>query len=152
MRWMTIRVVYLMSENRLLYLLDTNVCRVYLKGRSSSVKEHFKSLKRDNIAVCSIVKAELFYGSMRSNNPTKAFQIQKTFLKQFISLPFNDDCTLIYGQIRAQLANAGTPIGSNDLLIAAIALTNNLTLVTHNMREFSRVPKLKLEDWETGSL
>ena len=73
-----------MSEKRSLYLLDTNVCIVYLKGKSLSVIERFKSLLRDNIAVCSIVKAELFYGSMRSNNPKKAFQVQETFLNQFV--------------------------------------------------------------------
>ena len=98
-----------MSEKRSLYLLDTNVCIVYLRGKSLSVNERFKSLKRGNIAVCSIVKAELFYGSMRSNNPKKAFQVQETFLNQFISLPFDDKCALVYGKVRSQLANAGTP-------------------------------------------
>lgn len=137
-----------MNNESLIYLLDTNVCIIYLKGKSLAVKQHFDSLKRNNIAVCSVVKAELFYGSMRSNNPQKALQVQQTFLNQFISLPFNDACTLIYGKIRAKLAKAGTPIGSNDLLIASIALANNLILVTHNVSEFSRVPGLKLEDWE----
>lgn len=63
---------------------------------------------------------------------------------------YDDSCSFIYGKIRAQLANAGTPIGSNDLLIAAIALANNLILVTHNVREFKRVPGLKIEDWEVN--
>lgn len=139
-----------MSENQLLYLLDTNVCIVYLKGKSSTVKQRLKSLKQNNIAVCSVVKAELFYGSMGSNNPKKALQVQKAFVDRFISLPFDDRCALIYGKIRAHLASAGTPIGSNDLLIASIALANNLTLVTHNVREFSRVQGLKLEDWESN--
>ncbi len=141
-------MVYLMSSDRLLYLLDTNVCIVYLKGKSASVNQRLKSLKRNNIAVCSVVKAELFYGSMRSNNPKKALQIQKTFVEQFISLPFCDRCALIYGKLRANLANSGMPIGSNDLFIASIALANDLILVTHNVREFSRVQGLKLEDWE----
>lgn len=137
-----------MSSDQLLYLLDTNVCIVYLKGKSVNINRRLKSLKRNNIAVCSVVKAELFYGSMRSNNPKKALQIQKTFVDQFISLPFDDRCALIYGKLRAKLASAGTPIGSNDLLIAAIALANDLILATHNIREFSRVNELKLEDWE----
>lgn len=137
-----------MSKEQLLYLLDTNVCIVYLKGKSSNVNQRLKSLKRNNIAVCSVVKAELFYGSIRSNNPKKALQVQKAFLEQFISLPFDDRCALVYGKLRANLASAGTPIGSNDLLIATIALTNDLILVTHNVREFSRVQGLKLEDWE----
>ncbi|MGL5836370.1 MAG: type II toxin-antitoxin system tRNA(fMet)-specific endonuclease VapC [Waterburya sp.] len=139
-----------MSANQLLYLLDTNVCIVYLKGKSSNVNQRLKSLKQNNIAVCSVVKAELFYGSMRSNNPKKALQVQTEFLAQFISLPFDDRCALIYGKLRARLTTMGTPIGSNDLLIASIALANDVILVTHNVREFSRVKELKLEDWENN--
>jgi tRNA(fMet)-specific endonuclease VapC len=66
----------------------------------------------------------------------------------FISLPFDDIAALTAGRIRAQLANLGTPIGLNDLLIASIALTHNLTLVTHNTGEFVRVKGLQIEDWE----
>jgi tRNA(fMet)-specific endonuclease VapC len=98
--------------------------------------------------VCSVVKAELFYGAMRSNNPDRSIAQQQDFLNRFISLPFDDQSAVIYGQIRAQLAVSGTPIGPNDLLIASIALANNLILVTHNTREFSRVEGLRLEDWE----
>ena len=131
-----------------IYLLDTNVCIMYLKGRSSSIKSYIDGLEADKISVCSIVKAELFYGSMGSNNPQKALNLQKSFLGRFISLPFDDSCAEVYGKIRRDLAKAGTPIGSNDLQIAAIALVNNLTLVTHNVREFSRVEGLRVEDWE----
>lgn len=67
-------------------------------------------------------------------------------MSEFVSLPFDDQSAVIYGQIRAQLAVSGTPIGPNDLLIASIALANNLILVTHNTREFSRVEGLRLED------
>ena len=135
-------------SKKLLYLLDTNVCIVYLKGKSANVRQRFDLLQRNNIAVCSVVKAELFYGSMRSNNSKKLLQTQKLFVEKFVSLPFDDRCIAIYGKIRARLAKAGTPIGSNDLLIASIALSHNLILVTHNIREFSRVEELKLEDWE----
>jgi tRNA(fMet)-specific endonuclease VapC len=85
---------------------------------------------------------------MRSNNPQKSLNIQLLFLQQFVSLPFDDSCAEIYGKIRADLAMAGTPISSNDIQIASIALANHLTLVTHNIREFSRIEGLKLEDWE----
>ena len=137
-----------MSNNSLIYLLDTNVCIMYLKGKSLSINRYIDNLEVDKIAVCSVVKAELFYGSMRSNNPQKSLKIQKSFLQQFVSLPFDDSCAEVYGKIRADLANTGTPIGSNDIQIAAIALANNLILVTHNVREFSRVEGLKIEDWE----
>lgn len=82
--------------------------------------------------VCSIVKDELFYSAMKSSNPEGTLVQQLDFLNRFVSLPFDDTSAVIYGRIRAQLAALGTPIGSNDLLIAAIALANNLTLVTHN--------------------
>ncbi len=130
------------------YLLDTNVCVVYLNGRSESVRDRLLATPTDEIAVCSVVKAELFYGACRSNNPQRTLERQRTFLSRFISLPFEDEAAVLAGQIRAQLAGAGTPIGSYDLQIAAIALANNLTLVTHNTREFDRVGGLQLEDWE----
>ncbi|WP_414620818.1 type II toxin-antitoxin system tRNA(fMet)-specific endonuclease VapC [Calothrix sp. CCY 0018] len=130
------------------YLLDTNVCARYLNGKSPAVRERIRATNRDDIAVCSVVKAELFYGAMRSNNPQKTLANQQQFLNLFVSLPFDDNVALIYGEIRAQLTALGTPIGPNDFQIAAIALANNLILVTHNTREFSRVDGLQIEDWE----
>jgi len=100
------------------------------------------------MAVCSVVKAELFYGARRSNNPTRTLERQQEFLGRFTSRPFGDDAAISCGQIRARLASAGTPIGAYDLQIAAIALANNLTLVTHNTREFGRIEGLQVEDWE----
>jgi tRNA(fMet)-specific endonuclease VapC len=72
-------------------------------------------------------------------------------LAQFISLPFDDSAAMFFGQIRSQLESMGTPIGSYDLQIAAIALAHNLVLITHNTREFSRVDNLQLEDWEIAT-
>ncbi|MEB3341444.1 type II toxin-antitoxin system VapC family toxin [Okeania sp.] len=141
-----------MSNNSLIYLLDTNICIMYLKGKYQNIKSRIDNLEIEKIAVCSVVKAELFYGAMRSNNPQKSLNLQKSFISQFVSLPFNDFCTEIHGKIRAYLAKIGTPIGSNDLLIASIALANNLILMTHNLREFSRIKGLKIEDWETEEL
>ena len=130
------------------YLLDTNVCARYLNGKSPAIRERIRATNRQEIAVCSVVKAELFYGAMRSNNPQKTLANQQQFLNLFVSLPFDDNVALIYGEIRAQLTALGTPIGPNDFQIAAIALANNLILVTHNVREFSRVNGLKIENWE----
>ena len=130
------------------YLLDTNVCVVYLNGRSASVRDRILATPVEDMAVCSVVKAELFYGAMRSNNPPRTLERQQGFLKRFVSLPFGDEAALAFGQLRAQLASAGTPIGAYDLQIAAIALVTNLTLVTHNTREFERVEGLQVEDWE----
>ncbi|MBE9256553.1 MULTISPECIES: type II toxin-antitoxin system VapC family toxin [Aphanizomenonaceae] len=130
------------------YLLDSNVCIQYLNQRSEKIIQRLQDLSDIDIVVCSIVKAELFYGAMRTHNPAKTLQKQQEFLGRFVSLYFDDQCALIYGEIRSKLAAKGTPIGNNDLHIAAIAMANNLTLITHNTREFSRIDNLKLEDWE----
>ena len=130
------------------YLLDTNTCIRYLNGRSPSVFKKLDSLPETDICVCSIVKLELRYGALRSNAIKKNLAQQGKFLDRFVSLPFDDKAQVHAAQIRADLAKAGTPIGPYDLLIAAIALANNLILVTHNTREFKRVADLQIEDWE----
>ncbi|KGF73980.1 twitching motility protein PilT [Neosynechococcus sphagnicola sy1] len=130
------------------YLLDTNVCVMYLNGRSDSVRDRLHSISLEEMAVCSIVKAELFHGAMRSNNPTRTLERQQIFLASFASLSFDDEAAIVCGQIRARHASVKTPISACDLLIAAISLANNLTLVTHNTREFRRVDGLQVEDWE----
>ncbi|OUL32017.1 VapC toxin family PIN domain ribonuclease [Nostoc sp. RF31YmG] len=130
------------------YLLDTNACIVYLNRPMSGVRQRLGSLSPSDIAVCSVVKAELFYGAMRSNNPPRTLALLEAFLNNFVSLPFDDRAAWIFGTIRAELGTLGTLIGPYDLQIAAIAVVNNLTLVTHNTREFSRVNGLAIEDWE----
>ena len=133
---------------RLKYLLDTNACIIYIKNSISGIRLKLESLPKSEIAICSIVKAEMFYGSMKSHNPRKSLYEQNEFLSQFQSLPFDDEAAMIFGELRAELAAKGTPIGPYDLQIAAIALANNLTVVTHNTTEFSRIGNLKIEDWE----
>ncbi|MEI3649476.1 MAG: type II toxin-antitoxin system VapC family toxin [Dolichospermum lemmermannii FEM_B0920] len=132
----------------MIYLLDTNVCARYLNGKSLAIRQRLRSTNLADIAVCSVVKGELFYGAMKSNNFEKTLHRQQEFLKLFVSLPFDDDASFIYGRIRAELSTKGIIIGANDLQIAAIAMVNNLILVTHNVREFSRVNGLRFEDWE----
>ena len=131
------------------YLLDTNTCIRYLNGRSEEIKQKMAAANQQDIALCSVVKAEMFYGAMKSLHPENNLAKQRKFTKCFVSLPFDDKAAEVYGQLRAQLEKAGTPIGPNDLLIAAIAVANNLTLVTHNTREFSRIAMLPCEDWES---
>lgn len=130
------------------YLLDTNLCIIYLKGRNLNLKQKLESVAIQEIAVCSIVKAELCFGAMKSANPERNFALQQAFLEQFVSLPFDDLAAKTFGVIRSQLEIKGTPIGAYDLQIAAIALANNLILVTHNTQEFRRVEGLQVEDWE----
>jgi tRNA(fMet)-specific endonuclease VapC len=131
-----------------MYLLDTNACIGYLNGVAVDVLRRMRTLPVSEIAVCSVVKAELFYGAMKSGNPSRTLAEQQRFVNQFISFPFDDQAAEHYGCIRAHLARQGKPIGPNDLLIASIALARSATLVTHNTAEFSRVPNLMIEDWE----
>jgi tRNA(fMet)-specific endonuclease VapC len=128
------------------YLLDTNVCIRIINGRSVVVRQ--KLHPAEDIIVCSIVRAELFYGASKSQTPEATQRKQALFLMPFASLPFDDAAANGYGKIRAEIERTGTPIGPLDLQIAAIALMHRLTLVTHNIREFSRVPHLQFEDWE----
>jgi tRNA(fMet)-specific endonuclease VapC len=130
------------------YLLDTNVCIVYIKFPNSNVRSRIAATPIDEIAVCSVVKYEMFFGSMKSSDPAHSLQLQEAFLGQFQSLPFDDDACRHAARIRADLSRKGTIIGAYDILIAATALANDLTLVTHNVREFGRVNGLSIEDWE----
>lgn len=140
--------MFLNGSLKMRYLLDTNVIVRYLNRRSTLVRERLQQVPVKDVFVCSVVKAELFYGANKSNNPVKTLLRQKEFLSEFISLDFDDKSADVYGIIRADLEKKGTPVGSNDLQIAAIAMANNLTLVTHNTREFERIEGLIYEDWE----
>ena len=132
----------------MIYLLDTNVCVQYLRGRNPSVLKRLQSTAPQDVRLCSVVKAELFLGVLRSAKPTENRAKVDAFVRPYVSLGFDDEAAEIHAQIRHQLETAGTPIGPYDLQIAAIALCSGLTLVTHNTAEFSRVPGLTIEDWE----
>lgn len=130
------------------YLLDTNACIRYLNGTSEAIRRHIETTHPREIVVCTVVKAELFYGAENSQYPQDNLEKQRVFLERFVSLPFDDQAAEAYGRIRATLKKAGTPIGPNDLLIAAIAVAHNCVLVSHNTKEFSRITELVLKDWE----
>lgn len=130
------------------YLLDTNTCIHYLNRRLERVVARLNAQDPRDIVVCSVVRAELFFGAMKSQMPNQTLTRQLAFVERFVSLPFDDQAAEHYATVRADLARLGTPIGSNDLLIASIALANDVVLVTHNTREFGRVQGLRLEDWE----
>jgi len=130
------------------YLLDSNACIVFLNKRSEPLKQRLELCQPQQIVLCSVVKAELLYGAMKSQNPKASLFKVENFCAHFQSLPFDDKAALVYGKIRSELSAIGKPIGANDFMIAAIALANDVTLITHNTREFSRVSGLLLEDWE----
>ncbi|MDZ4683882.1 MAG: type II toxin-antitoxin system VapC family toxin [Planctomycetaceae bacterium] len=132
------------------YLLDTNACIGWLRGSQPNLIARIQQETSTEIVICSIVVGELCFGVERSspahqtNTRLRVGQLRR----QFVSLPFDDAAAEAYGRIRAALASQGTPIGPNDLLIAAIALVKRLVLVTHNTAEFSRIPGLMTEDWQ----
>lgn len=130
------------------YLLDTNACVRVLTGRSNALAERLQTHEPRDLKLCSVVKAELLAGARKSARPAENLRVLADFFAPFESYPFDDSCAEHYGVIRSELERQGTPIGPNDLLIAATALAFDATLVTHNLAEFSRVAKLSLEDWE----
>jgi tRNA(fMet)-specific endonuclease VapC len=131
----------------MMYLPDTNAWIAYVNPGAWAVKARFRAHPPTDILFCSVVKAELLYGAYRSSRQADNLRMLALLFQQFESLPFDDAAAEAYEQIRADLAAQGTPIGPNDLMIAAIAMANNLILVTHNTREFARVAGLPLEDW-----
>lgn len=134
----------------MIYLLDTNVCVAYLRGKNSDkIEAHLNAANPGDIALCSVVKAELLYDAACSQQPRKNHTQLQRFFSGFPSFSFDDHAAAAYGTLRAALEKSGTPIGPNDLMIAAIALASGVILVTHNTAEFSRVPGLQVEDWET---
>ncbi|SRR6266545_153829 len=132
-----------------MYLLDANACIRLLNGTSSRLAERLQATPRSQVRLSSIVKAELLFGARRSSRVADNLRLLDGFFATLASLPFDDHCAEEYGLLRAELDRAGTPIGPNDLLIAATARANGCTLVTHNVREFSRVSGLQYEDWES---
>ena len=131
-----------------MYLLDTNVCIRALNRSPGPLVDRFHAHAPGGIRVSAVTKAELFYGARHSQRVSENLQLLAAFFRPYISLPFDDLCAEYYGIIRADLTSRGQPIGHADLMIAATARAHDLTLVTHNVREFSRVVGLKIEDWE----
>jgi tRNA(fMet)-specific endonuclease VapC len=132
------------------FLLDTNVWIFYLKNVASAVELRLRQTPASDITVCSVVWAELLHGARKyGNRVDRIARIERT-LSPYQSLPFDDAAARHYAAIRDELEVRGEVIGPNDLLIAAIALAQNLVLVTNNA-EFRRVRGLAVEDWTIRS-
>jgi tRNA(fMet)-specific endonuclease VapC len=131
-----------------MYLLDTNACIRILRNSSRPLLDRFQRHDPSEIKLCSVVKAELYYGAQRNTQKEANLLLLQRFFTTFESVPFDDESADHYGRIRVDLERAGLMIGPNDLMIAAIARAHGLVLVTHNTDEFSRVPDLRLDDWE----
>ena len=129
------------------YMLDTNICIYVMKNKPVNVLRRFREELDGGICISSITLAELEYGMKHSSDPVKNEQALLRFLAPLSVLPFGAAAASEYGEVRAYLQSRGTPIGPLDMLIAAHARAEGMTLVTNNMREFERVPELDLENW-----
>ena len=130
-----------------MYFIDSNTCIDFMNGKFPSVREKFLSVSPKEIKISSVVKGELLLGAFKSHTREKTTEKVEKFLKPFEIVDFTDQMAYSYAEIRKDLELAGTPIGANDLLIAATVLHEKGTLITHNATEFSRVNGLKIEDW-----
>lgn len=129
------------------YMLDTNICIYIMKNKPAQVLQRFKSEIDNGICISSITLAELEYGMQHSSNPIRNEQALLHFLIPIEILPFDAAAASEYGALRTYLQGLGTPIGPLDMLIAAHARSEHMTLVTNNVREFIRVPELVVENW-----
>jgi tRNA(fMet)-specific endonuclease VapC len=128
------------------YLLDTNAVIALLNDTTSKLSRRARSEKPSDVAISAIVAHELFFGAFKSRRAAHSVSLIDAL--QFEVVGFDKEDARQAGAVRAHLSAKGTPIGPHDVLIAGQALSRNLTLVTHNKQEFSRVPKLKIEDWQ----
>lgn len=134
------------------YLLDSNACIHHLRQpQTSPITAKLAAAAPGTVTVCSVVVSELLFGALRSARPQENLSLVGKFVGNLVSWPFDDLAADHCAQVRDHLARAGNTIGPNDAMIAAIALANNLTVVTHNTSEFSRVPNLLIEDWQADN-
>ena len=128
-------------------LLDTNICIYLIKKRPPSVLKRFDTLAAGTLAVSSITVAELEFGVQKSQYHSQNQQALEQFLLPLVILDFDHEAARTYGKLRAWLEIRGKTIGALDMLITAHALSKGLPLATNNVREFLRVPGLKVINW-----
>ncbi|MGE6823573.1 type II toxin-antitoxin system tRNA(fMet)-specific endonuclease VapC [Pseudomonas soli] len=130
------------------YMLDTNICIFTIKNKPQVVREAFNR-HHGQLAISTVTLMELIYGAEKSAAPERNLAIVEGFAARLDVLDYDIQGAAHTAQLRAELAKAGTPIGPYDRMIAGHARARGLTLVTHNLREFQRVPGLRVEDWVT---
>ena len=129
------------------FLLDTNICIYIIKQKPPEVLEIFNTYQVGDIGVSSITVAELEFGVQKSQFSEKNQQALTQFFLPLKIVDFDRTAAITYGNVRTVIEKRGTPIGSLDTLIAAHALSLQVTLITNNVKEFSRVPNLQLDNW-----
>ena len=129
------------------FMLDTNICIYIIKRKPENVINRLQKIPIADIGISTMTLSELEYGVMKSTKPERNRVALAEFLAPIAIMAYDDYAAQHYGSIRAYLEKHGTPIGSLDMLIAAHARSLQSTLVTNNESEFSRIPKLKIENW-----
>jgi tRNA(fMet)-specific endonuclease VapC len=130
----------------LAYMLDTNICIYVMRNYPPALRPRFNALA-DQLCVSSITLGELSYGAEKSARPNENLAKIDRFLARLEVLPFGAKAAQHYGQVRAELERAGTPCGIHDMQIGGHARSEGLIVVTNNMREFTRMPGVRAEDW-----
>jgi tRNA(fMet)-specific endonuclease VapC len=128
------------------YMLDTNICIYVIKNRPAELREQFDRLA-EQICISTITLAELYFGVEKSSRRIQNLQAVEQFVARLEALPFSAEAAAHYGQLRAELERAGEPAGPHDMLIGAHARSAGLIIVTNNLREFERIPGLRVENW-----
>ena len=130
------------------YMLDTNIVSYYLRRTSPELEARVNdALRQRSLSISVVVRAELRYGQMGLDTEDRRRPLIDSFLLRLPSVEWSIDAADQFGALKHNLKTQGAPIGDFDTLIAAHALAEKLTLVTHNTRHFENVPQLKLEDW-----
>lgn len=129
------------------YLLDTNICIYVIRQKPPQVLQRFYAHHPGDIGISVITVAELQHGVYKSSQPAQSAKALAQFLLPLTEIDFTPEAAQVYGEIRAHLEKHGMSIGPLDLFIAAHALQLNLTVITNNVGEFSRVPGLRVENW-----
>lgn len=130
-----------------MWMLDTDICIALIKRQPPELIAKLRKHKPGEVAISAITQAELHFGVSKSAQPEKNRAALDQFLLPLEVLTFDEIAAECYGQVRATLESAGTPIGPLDTLIASHALSINATIVTNNVREFSRVRGLRVQNW-----
>ena len=129
-----------------MFLMDTNICIYAMKGTFPSLGQRLLE-EQKSIFVSSVTVGELEYGAAKSRWGERTRQIFQAFLANYEIIPFDEMDAIYFGKLRAELTSRSTPIGVYDAMIGAQGVARNLVVVTHNTKEFCRIPGLRVEDW-----
>lgn len=128
------------------YLLDTDTCIYWIKN-INSVRDKIKQIGWEQICICNITVAELYFGAYNSQKVAENLTRAENFIRDVEVIALDNQAVKKFGELKAELRKIGQPVADFDLLIASVALTRNYILVTNNTRHYSRIPDLKLENW-----